>query len=638
MKFVSITGPKDDFDNFVNNYLNKYDIHLEDALTELSSAHDLRPFTETNPYRDTLSQANELIEYINSSTPTSKKQITPAEAEDIIISTLSSIKDLNAENKRLKEVKDDFRDLMDRIENFRQLDFDIRKLLEFKFIKFRFGRIPNDYYKKFLKYAYNSINTLFLESNKDAEYVWGVYFVPETYVERVDAVFTSLHFERTNINGGNHELIGDTKTPEIAFDEAKKGFEETADKIKDISNQIQNIIKKHTNDVLAAIEVLSSFNNTFDVRKKAALTKAKSHETNYFFLCGWLKEEDLDSFLNDIKIEKNLECIVEDDDIGSSKPPTKLSNSKLVRPFEMFIRLYGLPAYHELDPTWFVALTYPLIFGMMFGDVGQGLLLTIGGAIIYRLKKSDLAAIISLAGVISTLFGFAYGAFFGYEDIIPRLWLNPMENVMDVLIYSIGFGVVLIMLTMVLNIINGIREKNIEKIFFDTNGVSGLVFYGTAIASILLFVNDKPLMATTILIIFFGVPLLLILLRTPLMNLIKKKPEILPEGGMYFVEGIFGLIEVLLSYITNTVSFLRIGAFAMMHAAMMSVVMLLAGAGNGSGNLIVIILGNILVIALEGLVVGIQVLRLEYYEMFSRFYSGTGKEFQPFQSNNVESK
>ena len=100
---------------------------------------------------------------------------------------------------------------------------------------------------------------------------------------------------------------------------------------------------------------------------------------------------------------------------------------------------------------------------------------------------------------------------------------------------------------------------------------------------------------------------------------------------MYFVQSFFELFEVMLSYLSNTLSFVRIGAFAVSHAAMMEVVLMLAGAeAGGNPNWIVIVLGNAFVCLMEGLIVGIQVLRLEYYEMFSRFYKGNGRAFQPF--------
>jgi V/A-type H+-transporting ATPase subunit I len=125
----------------------------------------------------------------------------------------------------------------------------------------------------------------------------------------------------------------------------------------------------------------------------------------------------------------------------------------------------------------------------------------------------------------------------------------------------------------------------------------------------------------------------MIFLREPLTHLVEKKSEILPEQkAMFFLESFFELFEIILSYLTNSISFLRVGAFAISHAAMMGVVMLFAGAHSGDPNILVVILGNIFVAGMEGLIVGIQVLRLEYYEMFSRFYKGTGKGFKPYKS------
>jgi V/A-type H+-transporting ATPase subunit I len=243
-----------------------------------------------------------------------------------------------------------------------------------------------------------------------------------------------------------------------------------------------------------------------------------------------------------------------------------------------------------------------------------------------------IAAIISLAGIFSTIFGFLYGSVFGFEDWLTPLWLSPRENVMTMLITAVGFGVFLILMAMIINIINGIKAKEWGKVFFDTNGVAGLVFYAALITSVVLLFTGHALPGVLVIVICFGLPLLLIFFREPLTHIIQKNKKIFPERkGMFFMENFFELFEVLLSYLTNTISFLRVGAFALSHAGMMAVVMLLAGTESGHPNLIALILGNILVASMEGLVVGIQVLRLEYYEMFSRFYKGTGKEFKPYK-------
>lgn len=628
MKFISITGPKNEFDRVVNLYLNKYEIHLENALTELSSVRNLKPFVEINPYKDLLSKSEELIKKIETTGPNKKKEMSIEEATSYINSVLSEAEDLNSQKKELKAERSHLYELIKQIEPFRHLDYDVNKILEFKFIKFRFGRISHEYYNKFSKHVYDNLTTLFIECDRDQEYVWGVYFAPEGESAKVDAIFSSLHFEKMFLP---NEYEG---TPEEAYNTIIEKQKQVSDQINNIRLQINNQVESIKDELLSAYDALVTFSKNFDVRKMAACTKKKEESDLYFILCGWLTEANSNKLMSDMEKESNVYCIVEDNHTSlTTKPPTKLKNLKIFKPFEMYIKMYGTPAYNEVDPTFFVAITYSLLFGMMFGDVGQGICLILGGALIYKLKKSNLAAIIASAGIFSTIFGFLYGSFFGFENVIHHLWLNPMENVMTVLLTAVGFGVCLIIIAMILNIINGIKAKDIERVLFDTNGVAGLVFYGAAISCIALAATGKALPATIILVIFFVIPLLLIFFKEPLTHIIEKKSEILPDSKiMFFVESLFELVEILLSYVTNTISFLRVGAFAMSHVAMMGVVMLLGRAESADPNLLVIILGNIFVAGMEGLIVGIQVLRLEYYEMFSRFYKGTGKEFKPFKN------
>ncbi len=629
MKFLSITGPKRDFDRVIRVYLSKYKIHLENALSELSSVHDLKPFVEINPYKDLLAKSEELIKKLDQKKGYTPTDMTPEKASEVITSTFSMLEDLNNRKRALKEQKAHYTDLIHQIEPFRNLDYDIHKIMELKFINFRFGKIAHEHYNKFSRYVYDNLNSLFFECDSDSDYVWGIYFVPAAYSVKIDAIYASLHFERLFLPD---EYEG---TPEEAYRSFKAKRDEINAELSQVSNQIKDRLNQRADELLEAHYTLSVFNRNFDVRKLAACTKEKGKDEVFYILCGWISEKDVKAFMADVEKDPNVYCVVDDgQDNVTTKPPTKLKNPRLFKPFEMFVKMYGFPAYNEVDPTSFVAITYSLIFGIMFGDVGQGLCIAIGGFLLYKFKKIALAAIISLAGIFSTIFGFLYGSIFGFEDLLKPLWLSPMHNVMTVLLTSVGFGVVLILIAMLLNIVNAVKEKKLGKVLFDTNGVSGLVFYTAAIACALLIATGHSLPATILLVIFFGIPLILIFLREPLTRAIEKKKKIFPEHKvMFFVENFFELFEVLLSYVTNTISFLRVGAFALSHAAMMGVVMLLAGAEQGSPNLVVLVLGNVLVAAMEGLVVGIQVLRLEYYEMFSRFYKGTGKEFKPYKYN-----
>ena len=348
-----------------------------------------------------------------------------------------------------------------------------------------------------------------------------------------------------------------------------------------------------------------------------------------------MARQDADKLEQEIAQDPNIHW-EEEEGNDEISPPTRLKNPGILKPFEMFVEMYGLPAYNELDPTLFIALTYTLMFGIMFGDVGQGACLLVGGLLLYRFKKLRLAGIVGVAGIWSVVFGFLYGSFFGFEEVLPAVWMKPMDNIMTTLLLAIGFGAALILIAMALNIINAVRAKDYGRLLFHQSGISGLICYGFVVLCALLFVTGNGLPATIIMGIAVGVPLLAILLKEPLSHLVERKSRIFPEGSkvMFFVEALVEGFDVGLSYATNTISFVRVGAFALSHAGMMGVVMTLAGLEKGSPNWIVIVFGNLLVAGLEGLIVGIQVLRLEYYEMFSRFYTGSGKPFISFNKRD----
>lgn len=650
MKFLSITGPKADIDRVVNTYLSKYEIHLENALSELTTVQNLTPFLEINPYKEALNTANLFCEELNSfATDTVKAETAQAAAQTMDVETaLDTIRRIQTDYQDLDKKRSDLKNQLTTVDEslrvirpFRNLDFDISSILKFRFIRFRFGRIGKEYYQKFERYIYDNLDTIFIKCDEDDQYIWGMYFVPEPESQKVKAVYSSMHFEKIYM-------------PDSYEGTAREAFEQLAQKrslilsdFNTVSQKRNDFLISHCREILAAQAAIARLSGNFDIRKLAACTKGKGENDIFYILCGWMTEKDAHSFQTDIKDDSKIFCIIDGEDDEHiqpethQQPPTKLKNPKLFKPFEMYINMYGLPAYNEMDPTWFVAITYSFIFGAMFGDAGQGLLLFIGGFLLYKFKHIALAGIISCAGVFSTIFGILFGSFFGFENLFPALWLRPMNNMMTVpfigklntvFIVAIGFGMGLILLCMVFNIINAWKAHDTEHIWFDTNSVAGLVFYGSATVSIALILTGHTLPGGILLFIMFGIPLILIFFKEPLTALVEKKSEVMPkEKGMFIVQGLFEMFEVLLSYFSNTLSFVRIGAFAVSHAAMMEVVLMLAGFESGHLNWIVVILGNLFVSGMEGLIVGIQVLRLEYYEMFSRFYKGTGRKFEPFR-------
>lgn len=632
MKFLTITAHKRDIDRICDQYLSKYEIQLENALSELKTVDNLLPFIEVNPFKDSLDKANQFANYIEDDVIPEDKLFSQEEMFSLIRDMNQTYMNFRDHEEELRKRQEHCREVLRLVEPFRSIDFSIHDVTQYRFIKFRFGRVPVDYYHKLEKYVYEDLDVVFIEGSRDASHVYGVYFSAEGNIEQTDAILKSLHFERLRLPD---EYEGTTREVcKQLTDEINRLNQE----ILSTDIQIREAFKENGSKLLAVRDRLQKLSSNFDVRKLAALVENKRGD--HFILCGWMPEDQAALFMDEIKKDPDVFVIVEDNhEEYFSEPPTKLKNPKFFKPFEMFIKMYGLPAHDELDPTIFVALTYTFIFGAMFGDVGQGLCLFLGGAILYKWKKINLAGIVSIAGIFSTFFGFMFGSVFGFEDIIEATWIRPISHMTTlpfigklntVFIVAVAFGMGIILLSMIFHIINAKKAHDTEALL-DQNGISGLVFYGAVVLTVVLFMTGNKLPATIVLVVMFGIPLLLMIFKEPITSKLEKRIEHSQEGKvMFVVQAVFEMFETLLSYFSNTLSFVRIGAFAVSHAAMMEVVLMLAGVETGNPNWAVVVGGNLFVCAMEGLIVGIQVLRLEYYEMFSRFYKGTGREFKPY--------
>ena len=616
MKFLSISGPKNDIDRVCEVYLSKYEMQLENAAAELKTTDNLQPFVEVNPYKEPLAKAEQFSALLADEDQRIDVSMNQEDMLNLIRDVNHDYLDLLEKKELTKKQVDEYKEKLLIMEPFRTLELDMQKSLKYKYMKVRFGRVDVNYYKRLEKYLFDDLNAVFIEGIRNENYVYGCYFVSNADSSKVDSVFNSLHFERIAIPS---EYIG---TPAQACEELEKEIEEKQKEIAGIKKQISELMAKNAAKLRGAKKRLEELATNFDVRKLAARIEEGDNKEDYYILCGWMGEDDVNKFLAESKNDDKVFVVVEEDkEKFFGEPPTKLKNPRFFKPFEMFIRMYGLPANDEMDPTMFVALTYTFIFGAMFGDVGQGLCLFVFGGLLYLIKKINLAGIISIAGLFSTFFGFMFGSIFGFED--------------TVFVVAIAFGMGLNILVMIFNVINSIKSHDVENMLFSHNGIAGLVFYGFLVLTIVLYMTGHKVPGNIMMVIFLGVPVLLFVFKEPLGNLVTKQHKKMEEGKvMFFVQAFFELFETMLSYFSNTISYVRIGAFAVSHAAMMEVVLMLSGASAGHTNWIVFVLGNVLVCGLEGLVVGIQVLRLEYYEMFSRFYKGTGREFKPFHSKS----
>jgi V/A-type H+-transporting ATPase subunit I len=627
MKFVNIMGDANDINRVREKYLIKYDIQIEDAVKELSAVDkDISVYSPNNLYVNELKEIENIAE---------KAKVTLSghiDAEDIPVEeasgTIRKIKSMwegfDTKVEDLLKEKKAAEGLIRQVSPFIEIDLGLDNLYKLNFINYRFGRLPVSLYSQFRDYLYGEDSLIFVKTHADEEYIWGIYFVPRTIHERVDAIFSSLYFERVEID---HVL---EKTPAEECARLKNRISEIEAEIETLLNEKQNNLESFQPDILKAYKKLCEQYNFEEMLKYTAKTKE-----GIYIIVGWMGSNDAEALGEEIKEDDKVTLIIKEPNI-KSKPPTKLSNFILFRPFEFFVNIYGLPSYNEIDPTPFLGITYTLLFGIMFGDLGQGLLLALFGYLYYRKTRVPLGAILSVVGLSSAFFGAMFGSIFGYENIIPALWLRPLESMMDILIVTVSFGIILNICAIVIHIINSIRNKEVGSLLFDSNGLAGLFFYVFVIAAGLSVYFKNPIAPLWLTEIILIIPLILIMLREPLSNMVNKKGKLL-NGSLssYLMEAVFETFEILLSYVTNTISFVRVGAFALCHAGMMSVVLMLAGASHehGGGNILVMIFGNIFVMALEGLIVGIQCLRLQYYEMFSRFFTGSGRAFKSFTSN-----
>ena len=351
---------------------------------------------------------------------------------------------------------------------------------------------------------------------------------------------------------------------------------------------------------------------------------------------------------------------------GREKVPVKLNHGKIVANFDRMIFSYGSPLYGTIDPTPFVAFFFTLLFGLMFGDAGQGLVFLILGILMttkviknFPVLGSGFGPIFICIGISSTIMGILTGEFFGNGEILepvsrflkgifgdtshgPILHLMPSASSIDKLFYfllfTMGVGFIINSIGLVINIINNFSLGRIGKAIFSKTGICGTIFFWYVV-----YVAVKALVFKSSVGVFdfvvLGVCLLGIFFSEPLTHLVEGHRPIMENGLVAtLVEGVVELLEVVSSYLSNSVSFLRVGAFALAHAVlgyiiftMTSLIQSNGGWGGTAGSIAVSIFGNLLVIVLEGMIVAIQVVRLQYYEFFSKFFTETGREFEPFE-------
>lgn len=638
MKFVALSAKADRYFDVMDKCISGTEVEFVDAydmykknnialLTVINNIeqgedsnaqydHTIYRFYSKNPYADEVDKIKKfLAEYKDKSAQGVKNENFDTDKEFEKLCSLNSKIEMWEDRKAKNDL------VISQLEPIKDSNISLDEMSNMKYIKGRFGRMTRQNFEKVLTFL-DDLDIIYSVVNENKDYIWLWYFVPGYIKQDADAIFKSLYFERIHIS---NDVYGMTSE---AYDHFIKIRKETEDNLKSAIAEKNQYLSEVKTGVLSRYEL---------IRRKYEIYEAGHYavrDGEKFYICFWIPQSGYEKFEKTVNRSKEILIkVIDSKDIRDDmNPPVKLKNAAPFRPFEWFVKMFSLPSYNEFDPTVFLAITYVIIFGVMFGDAGHGLCLSLIGMMIYKKTKSQLGLIMIPLGMMSILFGFMYGSLFGFEDILPAILIRPMENsnTINLMLYStIALGGVIILISMGANIVNGIIQKDVKRIFFSQNSFAGIVLYGGIFAGIISMVMGKSLFSPLYIVLVIVVPLLVIFFQDPLTILVTGK-----KGEKFsMVENTFEFIEILLSFVTNTISFVRVGAFALNHAGMISVVFVISRMFSTAGSWITIVLGNILVMVLEGLVVGIQVLRLEFFEMFSRYYTGGGREFRPTKIN-----
>ncbi|MDH4177149.1 MAG: ATPase [Thermoleophilia bacterium] len=314
-----------------------------------------------------------------------------------------------------------------------------------------------------------------------------------------------------------------------------------------------------------------------------------------------------------------------------AEPPTQLRPVPIEQPFRPLVQSYGTSRYRDVDPTLFTVVTFVVMFGMMFGDVGHGLLLALIGLWLRRRRVgrfagiSHLWVIVTAAGLSGAAFGLLYGEAFGPTGLVPTLWLDPVDEPIKLLVAALGVGAVMLTVSYVLGIVNRWRGGGVREAVFAQFGVAGLVVLVGALVVTGGVYFDLPA------VVIGGAAVALVGLVLLAVGLVLDAGR----GAAAVTQAVVEFVDAVIRLFSNVISFTRLAAFGLMHAAVGAIVFAAAtalwgGVAGAVAAALVFVAGNALAFALEGLVTGVQALRLEYYELYSRVFAGEGHAFSPW--------
>ncbi|WP_028583755.1 V-type ATP synthase subunit I [Desulfogranum mediterraneum] len=546
--------------------------------------------------------------------------------------------DILREKKNLHTTLGKDQDLIDRLRLLEPLGLELGRLAALRYTVFQVGLIPEESLERLETSLGEIHHSLIPIERKQGRIVLFAMALKEDEAVLLRAL-KSAFWDPLALST---ELQG--KVPAI-LEQLTEEREKTAAELTELEKRAEALARQYGGVLLQLREQLL-------VARQLILAQQKFGQLDHtYLLTGWLPLALFEELRQRIMAASADKAIVEQlapEEVkevrsGILTIPILFNNPALIRPFERLTILYATPSYEEVEPTAFLAITFLLLFGLMFGDVGHGGLLAVLGYLIFKkmYRYLDYGIILMECGLSALLFGILYGSVFGLEDLIPALWMHPMENIGYFMKVSVVIGITMISVGLILNLVNILRQHRYAELL-SSSGLAGALFYWLLCALSIRYLLIGPPSAGEILFAKAAGGLLFVLMifQHPVRQLLarsrqKREGRFSISGvGVSFLESIVDVLDELLRYLANTASFVRIAAFALAHAGLFMAVFTLADMvrhAQGSGFLywLSLVLGNVVIIGLEGLVVSIQTVRLEYYEFFSKFFRGGGKPFQP---------
>ncbi|HPP42580.1 MAG TPA: V-type ATPase 116kDa subunit family protein [Syntrophorhabdaceae bacterium] len=586
--------------------------------------------------RNRIQEIRQSIDLAPSYIEPSSKDMSIEKAEDILDDMEKKCREVLEEKQQIIHRQKELTEVSQTLYSYSGFAIPLIGPDEFAFLHFATGILPQQNFERILRDVGDKAALITLSQQRNQQVLLAM--TTRDYSQELESILQKAGFQKESLP------VEKGATIDSLLEKNKIELGTLSSKLEEINKRI-DALREEFKDILAEIEWF------VDLEFKLNEAGQKFTRTDVtVMLSGWAPSRDIgliEKRLKDITGGRYILNLIPPDTSIEEQVPVLLRHPWFLRPFEMLVAAYGLPNYRELEPTLFVALSYIVMFGMMFGDAGHGLVLAGCGVAALVLSRSrqvrDFGVLLIFAGLSSMVFGVVYGSYFGIEELKKyAIWHDPLDCDPIKLMYgAITIGIVMISLGLILNAINHFKRGNFVAGILDKFGLIGIVFYWGAL---IILIKGAAIKASGLmgifLVLFLGVPIIGWAIKEPIEHILRHKKEGHHEGEEGIVAAIMescvGAFEAILSYLANTISFVRLAAYAMSHAALLFAAFMVAKEVKGipyvgsAFSIVIIILGNIVAIVLEGVIASVQALRLEYYEFFGKFFSGSGRPFEPF--------